>query len=107
MEPDRPGDGRRISRVEGRVNPSAPKERPNFCRFLQKNPIFRACALDFSSRTAKNQRNFPLEKFKSFTTPPTLMVSTIKVTELFVRIKNLYAEEINKRNIEITFNVLP
>ncbi len=45
-----------------------------------------------------------VEKFKSFTTPPTLKVSTFRVTELFVNIKNLYVEEIKKRNIEITIN---
>ncbi len=63
-----------------------------------------------SSRVIEDRSNALIsfvEKFKSFTTPPSLKVNTFRVTELFEKIKNLFAEEINNRNIEITIDVSP
>jgi len=63
-----------------------------------------------SSRVIEDRSNALIsfvEKFKSFTTPPTLKISTFRVKESFQKIKNLYTEEISRRNIEISIEVSP
>lgn len=63
-----------------------------------------------SSRVIEDRSNALIsfvEKFKSFTTPPTLKISTFSVKESLEKVKNLYSEETNRRNIEITIDVSP
>jgi len=48
-----------------------------------------------------------VEKFKNFTTPPNLKISSFSIIESLEKIKNLYAEELTTRNVELIINAYP